>query len=233
MNAVASPARLKDWRVTTAEARAIQNDLRGRLDRTPLDVDALEVVAGADVSFNRGSSIMYAAFVVLRLPSLEVVDRAGVVTTATFPYVPGLLSFREIPPLLEAWETLKTKPDALIADGHGYSHPRRFGFACHLGMALGLPTAGCAKSILVGTHGPLGNARGDQVPLVDHDEEIAAVLRTRPGVKPIYVSVGDHITQESAVALVLRCTKAVRVPETTRHAHEYVNEMRRNAAIET
>jgi deoxyribonuclease V len=222
-----NPARLARWDVPPAEARAIQNDLRGRLDRRPLDVEALETVAGADVSFNRGSDVMYAAFVVLRFPSLEVVERAGVETRSVFPYVPGLLSFREVPPLLEAWDQLKTKPDALIADGHGFSHPRRFGFACHLGMALGIPTAGCAKSILVGTHGPLGIERGDRTPLLDGGEEIGAVLRTRPGVTPVYFSVGDHITLDDAVSLVLRCTRATRLPETTRHAHQFVNEMRR------
>jgi deoxyribonuclease V len=224
-----NPARLERWDLPPAEARAIQNDLRGRLDIRPLDLHALRTVAGADVSFNRGSDVMYAAFVVLAFPSLEVIERAGVTTRAVFPYVPGLLSFREVPPLLEAWEKLATKPDALIADGHGYSHPRRFGFACHLGMALGIPTAGCAKSILVGAHGPLGNERGDRTPLVDHGEDIGAVLRTRPGVKPVYVSVGDHITLDSAVSLVLACTRGTRLPETTRHAHQYVNDLRRTA----
>lgn len=224
-----NPARLKRWDVPVAEARAIQTDLRGRLDVRPLDVDALTTVAGADVSFNKGSDVMYAAFVVLAFPSLEVIERAGVTTRAVFPYVPGLLSFREIPPLLEAWEKLESKPEALIADGHGYAHPRRFGFACHLGMALGIPTAGCAKSILVGAPEPLGNERGDRAPLMDHGEEIGAALRTRSGVSPVYVSVGDHITLDSAVDLVLRCTRATRLPETTRHAHRFVNELRRAA----
>lgn len=224
-----NPARLEHWDVPVSEAREIQNHLRVRLDLSPLDSGAVRAVAGADVSFNRGSNVMYAAFVVLKFPSLELLDRAGITTEAVFPYIPGLLSFREIPPLLEAWDRLATKPDALIADGHGYAHPRRFGFACHLGMALGIPTAGCAKSILVGAHEAPGNHRGDRTPLVDNGEEIGAALRTRPGVKPVYVSIGDHITLDSAVDLVLRCTRATRVPETTRHAHQFVNELRRAA----
>lgn len=224
-----NPARLEHWDVPVSEAREIQNHLRGRLDLRPLDVDALTTVAGADISFNKGSDVVYAAFVVLKFPSLELIERAGVTTRAVFPYVPGLLSFREIPPLLEAWDKLQTKPDALIADGHGSAHPRRFGYACHLGMALEIPTAGCAKSILVGTPGPLGDERGDTAPLMDHDEQIGVALRTRAGVSPVYVSVGDHITLDTAVELVLRCSTKTRLPETTRHAHQYVNELRRAA----
>ncbi len=138
--------RLDNWNVNPSEALAHQQRLRGRVRLEPLDVDSLALVAGADISFSKGSDTVSAGIVVLSLPGLSVVERAGVATTAAFPYIPGLLSFREVPPLLEAWEALRTKPDALVADGQGTAHPRRFGLACHLGLALDLPTAGCAKS---------------------------------------------------------------------------------------
>lgn len=218
--------------VTPATARQIQLQLRERLQFEPVDVDGLSHVAGADISFDKGSDVVFAGFVVLRLPGLELVERAGVTTAATFPYIPGLLSFREVPPLMEAWTRLQTKPDALIADGHGTAHPRRFGLACHLGLALGIPTVGCAKSILAGAHAPLGNERGAVEPLVFHGEEIGLALRTRPGVTPVYVSPGHLADPESAARLVLRCTGRYRLPETTRHAHAFVNELRRAAHIE-
>lgn len=215
------------WNVTPPEARAIQIRLREQLRLEPLDVDALELVAGADLSFEKNSDTVYAGFVVLRLPAFEVVERAGVTTTAAFPYIPGLLSFREVPPLLEAWESLATKPDALIADGQGTAHPRRVGLACHLGLALDIPTVGCAKSVLVGRHDPPGDARGDVEPMTHRGEIVGMALRTRPGVAPIYVSPGHRCDMESAVRLVLRCTARYRLPETTRHAHAFVNELRR------
>lgn len=218
---------LHPWNVTRQEAEALQNRLRAQVRVEPLDVDAMETAAGADISFDKGSDTVFAGFVVLRLPTLEVIERAGVRTTAAFPYVPGLLSFRESPPLLEAWEKLTLRPDALIADGQGLAHPRRFGIACHLGLLLDLPTVGCAKSLLRGAHGPVGDAPGDWTPLVDEGETVGAVLRLKAGVAPVYVSVGHRCDLESALALVRRCAGPTRVPETTRQAHRFVNELRR------
>jgi deoxyribonuclease V len=218
---------LHAWDVTVAEAQAIQRRLRAAVRLEPLDLSCLRTVAGADLSFDRGADTVFAGFVVLALPGLEVVDRAGVRTTATFPYVPGLLSFREAPPLLEAWQQLRVRPDALICDGQGLAHPRRFGLACHVGLLLDLPCAGCAKRILVGTHAPVGEAPGERTPLRDRGETVGAALRLRAGVTPVYVSPGHRCDLESAVELVRRCAGATRVPETTRQAHLFVNQLRR------
>lgn len=218
-----------NWGLTPEEARDLQMRLRGEVRIEPLDVDSVRVVAGSDVSFNRGSDRVFAGIVALALPGLEVMERAGLETEARFPYIPGLLSFRESPPLLEAWQRLTVGPDALIVDGHGYAHPRRFGIACHLGLLLDLPTVGCAKSILVGRHEPVGESKGDWQPLLHGEQVIGAAVRTRVGVTPVYVSVGNRVDLASAIALVLRCTGPTRVPETTRQAHLFVNEMRRAA----
>jgi deoxyribonuclease V len=238
---------LHPWEVSIEEARAIQRRLRDQVRVESLDVDAIQTVAGADLSFGRGSDDVFAGIVVLRLPGLEVVERAGVRTKARFPYVPGLLSFRETPPLLEAWQRLTSRPDALICDGHGQAHPRRFGIACHVGLLLDLPTVGCAKSILVGRHPPVGEEVGDWAPLVHGDadavrngvasslpvpgraggEVVGAALRLRARAAPVYVSVGHRCDLESALALVRRCAGPTRVPETTRQAHLFVNALRR------
>jgi deoxyribonuclease V len=222
-----SSRKLHPWDVTPREAEEIQQRLRAEVRIEPLDARSVATVAGADISFDKGADTVYAGFVVLRLPTLELLERAGVQTTARFPYIPGLLSFREAPALLEAWERLATRPDALICDGHGLAHPRRFGIACHLGLLLDLPTVGCAKSILTGRHEPVGDTPGDWTPLIDRGETIGAALRTRAGVSPVYVSVGHRCDLESAIALVRRCAGPTRVPETTRHAHLFVNALRR------
>jgi deoxyribonuclease V len=221
---------LHNWNVTPAEAQAIQNRLSTQVRIEPLNLASVRTVAGADISFEKGAETVFAGFVVLRLPALEVIHQAGVRTQATFPYVPGLLSFRETPPLLEAWEKLSERPDALICDGQGLAHPRRFGIACHLGLLLDLPTVGCAKSILTGKHAAVGNERGDWAPLIDRGEVVGAALRTRVGVSPVYVSVGHRCDLESAIALVRQCAGPTRVPDTTRHAHLFVNALRREAA---
>jgi deoxyribonuclease V len=222
--------RVHDWNVTPREAEALQNRLRAEVRVAPLDLEAIRTVAGADISFDRGSDTVFAGFVVLRLPELTVSETAGVRTTATFPYIPGLLSFRETPPLLEAWEQLETRPDALLCDGQGLAHPRRFGIACHLGVILDLPTVGCAKSILVGRHEPVGAAPGDWAPLVHRGETVGAALRTRPKVSPVYVSIGHRTDLPTAIALVRRCAGPTRLPEPTRHAHLFVNSLRRGQA---
>jgi deoxyribonuclease V len=218
---------LHDWDVSPASARAIQARLRGEVREEPLDAEAVATVAGTDLSFDRGSDTAFAGVVLLSLPELQAVERRGVRATTRFPYVPGLLSFRETPPLLAAWEGLRSRPDVLIVDGQGRAHPRRFGIACHLGLLLDLPTIGCAKSILVGTHGPVGEQAGDWAPLVHAGETVGAALRTRPGVTPVYISVGHRVDLPSALALVRRCLGPTRIPEPTRQAHLFVNALRR------
>lgn len=194
------------------------------------------LVAGVDVSydfvptrFSRGkqaSEFLYAAVVVLELPSLRVVESAGVASRAEFPYVPGLLSFREMPPLLEAFRKLRVTPDAVLVDGQGVAHPRRCGLASHLGLVLDLPTVGCAKSRLIGEYREPGLRRGSASSLRDGGEIIGRVLRTRDGVAPLFVSVGHKISLDAAVALVLECAPRFRLPETTRQAHALVNQLR-------
>jgi deoxyribonuclease V len=215
------------WDLTPREAARLQERLRDRVVEAPLPRRP-GLVAGADVSYARGSPLLWAGIVVCRLPDLEVVDRAGASFEGSFPYVPGLLSFRELPPLLLAWSRLSTRPDVLLLDGQGYAHPRRLGLASHAGLRLDLPTVGVAKSRLVGSHREPGRRRGCRTRLVDRGEVVGTVLRTRDGVKPLYVSRGHRSDLESAVRLVLRCGRGLRQPEPTRRAHLFVNEMRRS-----
>ena len=206
------------WDVTPAQARDIQGRLRDRIIRHD-DFSRIETVAGLDVGFEDGGRVTRAAVVVLRYPDLEPLDQALVRSPTRFPYVPGLLSFREIPAVLDALAELRIGPDLLLCDGQGYAHPRRFGYACHLGVWTGLPVVGVAKTRLIGEHGPVPQGRGQWCPLVDAGEVIGAVLRSRSGVKPIYVSVGHRVSLDTAIALVMACVTRYRLPETTRWAH--------------
>ena len=206
------------WDVTPAQARAIQLDGRAHV----IADDALGRVgrvAGIDVGLEESGAVSRAAVAVLEVPSLTLVESAVARLPTAFPYVPGLLSFREIPAALEALGRLSAPPDLLLCDGQGYAHPRRFGLACHLGVLTGLPSIGVAKSRLIGTHGPLPDEKGAWVPLLDGDETIGAVLRTRGGVAPVYVSVGHRVSLPTAIRWVLACTTRFRLPETTRQAH--------------
>jgi deoxyribonuclease V len=216
------------FEITFPEARALQERLRGRVLERELRRPPRRV-GGVDVSYDRGSPVLFAAVVVLDAASGEVVEVAGARARATFPYVPGYLSFREIPPLLRAFASLSTRPDLLVVDGHGRAHPRRFGIACHLGVLLDLPTVGCAKSRLVGTHREPGPRRGATTRLLDGREVIGSVVRTRDRVKPVYVSVGHRITLEAARRTILQQTRGRRLPEPIRAAHAEVNRMRRAA----
>lgn len=183
-------------------------------------------MAGADVSYQKGGDKLFAAVVVLQLPTLRLVEQATVVARARFPYVAGLLSFREAPALLAAFRKLRARPDLVLVDGHGIAHPRRFGIASHLGWLLEVPTIGCAKSILCGTHGRLARPRGATSALVHKAEPVGTALRTRAGVQPVYVSVGHLIDLDSAVEIVLRCAPKFRIPEPIRQAHMRVNKLR-------
>jgi deoxyribonuclease V len=216
---------LHDWDLTPSEAIEVQQRLRKMVRIEPLTRE-VHTIAGADISFNKFSETVYAGIVVLSLPDLQVIEEVGVRSVAKFPYVPGLLSFRETPSLLEAWDKLQTKPDVFMLDGQGIAHPRRFGIACHVGVLLDLPTIGCAKSILTGRYGELGLEAGSQAPLIDRGEQVGVALRTKKKVTPVYVSAGHLIDLSSAVDLVMRSTGKYRQPEPTRQAHLLVNRLR-------
>lgn len=220
------------WEVTPQEAIAIQEQLRGEVIRSdqfakvePLSgKPVLRTVAGVDVGFEAEGSITRAAVVVLSFPGLHLLHSAIARRPTTFPYVPGLLSFREVPAVLEALTSLSELPDLLLVDGQGVAHPRRLGIASHLGLLCDLPSIGVAKSILVGRHKPVADEFGAWQPLRDGGEVVGAALRTRPGVRPVYVSVGHRLSLETAIDLVLQCSRGFRLPEPIRQAHRLASQ---------
>jgi deoxyribonuclease V len=216
-----------DWNVTPQEAVAVQRSLRERLVLQAPPGLRVSRVAGADISTERGNDTGYGGFVVLDALSLTPVAQQGAAVTLRFPYVPGLLSFRELPVLAAAWQHLELVPDLLVFDGQGLAHPRRLGLACHGGLLFGVPSIGCAKSLLVGTHGPLGEERGSTAEIRHRGEVVGMAVRTRKGVSPVYVSPGHLMDLPTAVEWVLRLSPRYREPETTRHAHRLVNALRR------
>jgi deoxyribonuclease V len=205
------------WDVSPKEARETQQRLR-KLVETTDRIGNIGSVAGVDVGFDNKNRLTRAAVAVLTFPELALREQAIVTQPTRFPYVPGLLSFREAPAILAALDRLEQLPDVLVCDGQGVAHPRRFGIACHLGVLTDLPSIGVAKKRLVGSHEEPGDGRGDWVPLIHEDETIGAVLRSRSGVKPVYVSCGHRVSLATAVDLVMRCTTRFRLPETTRRA---------------
>ena len=206
------------WHLTPSAAIALQQRLRSKVVR-PGRPREVRTVAGVDVGFERDGGIARAAVAVLSFPQLELVDYAVARQPARFPYVPGLLSFRELPAMLAALDRLQIKPDLILCDGQGLAHPRRFGIACHLGVTCDVPTIGVAKSRLIGEHGEPSERRGAWIPLRDKGETIGAVLRSRTGTRPIYVSIGHRLSLPLAVRYVMACTTRFRLPETTRWAH--------------
>ena len=234
------------WDVDPTEARKIQQELRGHWKSKDL-FGAIRTVAGLDASFvltgsqalkkraNRWNRLREAnraigCVVMYHFPEMVEVERAFAILPLEFPYVPGLLSFREIPVLLAALRKLQEMPDLLFCDAHGYAHPRRLGLASHLGVLLDLPTIGCAKSLLIGTHGALPQKAGSWTPLVDEKaggERIGAVVRTRTGVKPIYVSQGHRISLDTSIRLTLAATDGYRIPRPTRDADRFAGATKR------
>ncbi len=202
-----------------AEARHEQRRLAGQVKLGP-PRPLPDAVCGVDVSYASASETAVAAAVVVATDTLEVLEQTTVVGTATFEYVPGLLSFRELPLVLEALATLTTPPELIVADGHGYAHPDRLGLASHLGVVTGIPTIGCAKSAFVGTYTEPSHRRGSWSEIVDDGEVVGQVVRTRDGVKPVYVSAGHLIDVESSRLIVLALTGRYRLPETTRQADQ-------------
>lgn len=210
------PTYQHSWDLSPKEAIALQRELAQRI--APTDHrDHFDTVAGIDVGIK--GDVARAAVAVLSLPSLQPVEFSRAECPISFPYIPGLLSFREGPAILEALARLESVPDVLIFDGQGYAHPRRVGIATHLGILLDHPSVGCAKSRLCGTHRQPALERGNRVWLWDKGEIIGAVVRTRTNVNPVFVSVGHKVSLETAIALVLRCGAGYRLPEPTRHAH--------------
>ncbi len=223
---------LHDWTVTPAEAVALQKQLRSQTRIQPLTQPA-QTIAGCDISFNKFEETVYAGIVVLRLDTLETVAEAGVVSSTTFPYVPGLLTFREGPALLEAWQKLTVEPDVVMFDGHGTAHPRRMGIAAHMGLWLNRPTFGCGKSVLVGAFEEPGIERGNWSPMRHRGEVIGAALRTKNKVNPVFISPGHLIDLQTAIDLTLRTDGGYRIPEPTRRAHNLVNALRRGERVPT
>lgn len=218
------------WDVAPPEARSIQRRLRGRVELTaPADFDPVRV-AGADMSIGRGETVAHAAVVVVDVEAMETVASASAEVRVDFPYVPGLLSFRELPALEAAWEGLDLRPDVVLFDGHGLAHPRRFGLACHGGLRLDVPAVGCAKSVLVGEHDPPGGGRGSRADLVHRGETVGAALRTRDDVRPVLVSPGHRIDLATALEVVLSVSPRYRIPEPIRRADRLVGRLRREAA---
>jgi deoxyribonuclease V len=219
---------LHRWDLSADEAIALQRQLAARVDvRSPLT--RCNLIAGADVSYNRYSTTFYAAVIVLRTADWSVVETQGAVREVTFPYVPGLLSFREAPVLVDAFAKVQSEPDGVMIDGQGIAHPRRLGIASHIGLWLERPCLGCAKSKLFGRYKELGEKPGAMAPLLDKGEVIGEVVRTKAKCNPVFVSAGHRIDLPSAVRLVLRACRGYRLPEPTRQAHLQVNALRRSS----
>jgi len=214
------------WDLTPREAARLQERLRERVVLED-DFESIRYVAGADLAFDPETDQAFAGVIVYRFPEVDEVERRSARRKLRFPYVPGLLSFREGPALLAAFARLRTEPDLILIDGHGRAHPRLFGIACHLGVLLDKPTIGCAKSLLVGTHCDPDAKAGSSSPLVYHGDRVGVVLRTRDGVKPIYVTTGHRVSLDTAVQLVRQCLDGYRIPKPTREADHYVRDLRR------
>lgn len=214
------------WNVSARRAIEIQQQLAGRVRRAG-STNTVRYVAGVDAAFTRDARRCIAAAVVWDRAGDRALERRVAVRPLVFPYIPGLLSFREAPAVLAALRRLRHEPDAIMCDAHGYAHPRRFGLACHVGVICGLPTVGCAKSRLVGAHRAPGRRRGSRTRLRHDGEVIGMVLRTQDAVRPVFVSVGHLVDLDSAARLVLACAVSYRLPEPTRLADRLVGEVRR------
>jgi deoxyribonuclease V len=217
---------LHDWNVCYADAVSLQYELAGRLVLEDGHSPKLKKIAGADISYSKNDDLFFAGVVVLDAASLEIIEEGSSVDHVSFPYIPGLLSFREAPVLLKAFEKIKSRPDIVIFDGQGIAHPRRLGLASHMGLFLDIPSMGCAKKKLVGDFAEPGNKKGSWSELVHRGEKIGAVLRTKDGVKPVFISPGHKIGFARVVQTALSCCNGYRIPEPTRQAHLLVNRLR-------
>ena len=213
------------WTLSVKEAIVLQKTLAAQVRIQPLPT-GLKIIGAADISYSRHTELLIAVIVSLRWPGLDLIESAHYVCKEAFPYVPGLLSFREVPPLIETYRKIRQKPDVLLCDGQGIAHPRKLGFAAHLGLCLGIPTVGCAKSRLCGDHESLTLRKGLSKPLFVNGEQLGLVLCSRDGVKPIYISPGHLSDIASSKRLILRCLRRYRIPEPLRLAHLEANRRR-------
>lgn len=218
---------LHSWKVSPKQAILLQKKLASRVERKNR-LGEVRYVAGADLAFSVDGKRAIAAIILFEFPSLKILQKVYATSPLTFPYVPGLLTFREGPALARAWKKLKIKPDLIFFDGQGFAHPRRMGIASHMGLILGVPSIGCAKSRLCGEETAPGFSRGKWTPLKDKEEVVGVVLRSRDGVKPIYVSIGHRVDLKTAVTWTLACHDGTRIPKPTREADRYVRELKRN-----
>lgn len=222
---------LHDWEMSYGQAVELQRWLASGVSLRPPPGLVPRSVAGVDVSYEKHGDLFFAGVVVLSYPGLEPLTTASACDRVHFPYIPGLLSFRELPVLLAAFRRLPLRPDLVLVDGQGIAHPRRLGLASHLGLWLDLPTIGCAKSRLCGDHRPPGPRRGDREPLLLKGEPVGSVLTTRDGVKPLYISPGHRVDIATAVEWTLACGGRYRLPEPTRQAHLLTNRLRREGVL--
>lgn len=218
------PAIHHSWDISEQEAIALQRNLASKVIRTD-ELEPVTLVAGVDVAYSKHSNTLVAAVAVLDAASGELVETVTIQDQEQFPYIPGLFSFRELPPIIKAFEQLSSTPQLVVCDGQGLAHPRRFGLACHLGVLFDIPTIGCGKSRLIGQETEPGKERGAMTPLVDEDEVIGAALRTQTGIKPIYVSIGHKISLSTACQWVLELSPNYRLPETTRFSDQAVRKV--------
>jgi deoxyribonuclease V len=216
---------LHPWNVNPRRAIQIQDALRKKI-RLRVPSGSWERIAAADVSYSRTDDRLFAAFLLFSYPDLVLLENASAQGQASFPYVPGLLSFREAPILIRAFRQLKTQPEMILFDGQGIAHPRSMGIAAHLGLIFDLPTIGCAKSRLIGTPAEPPRRLGSHVSLIEKGEIIGMIVRTRTGVKPVYVSPGHKMDLETSVKIVLSLCRGYRIPEPLRQAHLFVNRLR-------
>src|ERR1700744_4534212 len=211
--------------LTPAQAIAYQLELRKQIQIQPLS-KPVKIIGGADISFNKYSEVVYAGIVLFKYPELTVIEQATAISKTKFPYISGLLAFREVPALLEAWEKLTVKPDVMVLDGQGIAHERRTGIATHFGLLTDVPSIGSAKSRLYGKYEEPGNHIFDESPMYDKGELIGIALRTKKNCNPIYISPGHRIDMTQSVAVIKNCIKGYRIPEPTRQAHLLVNKIR-------
>jgi deoxyribonuclease V len=218
---------LHTWNISYHKAKEIQNELRKRLILRDEGISRrIRTIAGADISYSKGSNIFFAAVVVLDFETMNIIEQVSSSGAVDFPYIPGLLTFREGPILLEAFRKLSSSPDIIIFDGQGIAHPRGIGLASHMGLFLDTPTIGCGKTRLIGSYDETGNEPGDYSPLTYNSETVGAVLRTKKKVKPVFVSQGHKISLKKAIEITLSSCRGYRLPEPTRKAHLAAGEVR-------
>lgn len=219
---------LHSWEVSPQEAIKIQKDLKSNISLKK-SFNKIDKIAGVDVSYHQNK--MIAGVIIFKFPNLKIIERQSFVASINFPYIPGLLTFREGPSILSAFKKIKNEPDIILFDGQGIAHPRRMGIATHLGLFLNRPTIGCAKSRLSGKYTSVGEQKGDYTPLNEGEEVLGVVLRTRKGVKPIFLSPGHKIDLPNSIEIVLKCIVKYRLPLPVREAHIFVNQIRNDFSL--